>query len=261
VKISLNVVIALAFSVMAAFYLMGLPALLIILTSVLACVITEAGIQRFRNRDITISDGNAVVTGIVLALLLPQTVPLWIPMAGAVFAIAIVKQAFGGQGQNIFNPAVGGWIFLTMSWSMHMVSFPPSSTPIFLNPNAIKLGDASSAALILGGLYLITNRKADLLAPLGFVSTALLVSIFYGQNYYMSGLFALFAFFIITDPVTTPTTKKGRLLFGLGCGVLVALYSFYGNYEEGLGLSVLLMNSISPWIDKLTRPVEVAANA
>ncbi len=257
-EISLNVIIALAFGVSAAVYLMGTHALYIVLASVFAAIATEAAIQRFRNRAITVSDGSAAVTGVILALLLPQTVPLWIPMAGAVFAIAIVKQAFGGQGYNVFNPVVGGWIFLTMSWSRYMVSSPPLSPAFFLNPDAIKLADASSAALILGGIYLIAKRSADWQGPVGFVFTTFLVSMFYGQTYYSSGLFALFTFFIITDPVTTSSTRNGKLLFGVGCGFLTALYSFYGSYEEGLSLSVLLMNSITPWIDRLTKTTEGA---
>jgi electron transport complex protein RnfD len=232
---------------------MGVKALYIVFATVLSAIITEAIIQRARSKRLTVSDGSAMVTGLIISLLLPIGVPVWIPVAGAVFAIAVVKHAFGGQGHNIFNPAVGGWIFLTMSWSAYTVVPAMVSTEVLFNPSAVKLGNISPVAFLLGGTYLLLKRVITWPAPFGFIFTTILLSTFFGGTYYLTGLFVLFAFFIITDPVTTPITWKGRALFGIGCGMLTALYSAYGSYEEGLALSVILMNSITPWLDWLAQ--------
>ncbi len=260
-EISRSMIVALIPSVVAAIYITGISALYVVLASVLAAIVTETGIQRFRSKKITISDGTATVTGLILALLLPLNVPLWIPVAGAVFGVAIVKQAFGGHGHNIFNPAAGGWIFLTMSWSAYTVTSPRLPTAMLFNQDAIKLVGASPIAILLGGAYLLARGRINWQAPIGFISTTLLVTPFFDQAYYLTGIFALFAFFIVTDPVTTPAAGKGRVLFGVGCGILTAVYSFYGSYAEGLALSVLLMNVLTPWIDRFTKPMEGATSA
>jgi len=257
-KIVLDVIAGLALPAVASIFLFNTRAFLIIVTTVTSAVVTEAAVQKFASKKITINDGTAIITGLILALLMPGTVPLWIPPLGAVFAIAIIKQAFGGNGNNIFNPALGGWVFLMLSWSAYTVtmpSIPANFANIFINPLAIKLVESSPLAVFIGGMYLLVRRDIKVMDTLGFVLVHLLFVLLEGSLHYIStGMFALFLFFVITDPVTTPITKSGRLLFGAGAGVLSIIYSLYGNYEEGLGLAVLLMNALTPLIDRATRP-------
>jgi len=257
-KIVLDVAAGLALPAAASIFLFGIRALLIIAATVISAAVTEAAAQRFAGKKITINDGTAVITGLILALLMPGSVPLWIPPLGAVFAIAIVKQAFGGNGNNIFNPALGGWVFLMLSWSAYTVtmpSIPATPASFFINPLAVKLVESSPLAVFIGGMYLLVRRDIKWMDPLGFAAVHFLFVLLEGSLHYIfTGMFALFLFFVITDPVTTPITKSGRLLFGAGAGILSIIYSLYGNYEEGLGLAVLLMNALTPLIDRATRP-------
>ena len=257
-KVIWSVVFSLLPPVVAAGYLFHIQGLLVLLSSVSSCVLTEAVVQRYRGKEITIADGTAVITGLVLGLLMPFNTPIWIPFIGGIFSMGLVKQAFGGHGNNIFNPAIAGWVFLMMSWSTFILT-PPSfidKMSFFLNYQATRMVEASPAFVLLGGLFLFFNRTIKLGVPVGFLIGILAPSIALGGPLYKmySGIFILFLFFVITDPVTSPITKEGRFIFGFGCGLLAFIYSSAGNFEEGLGLSLLLMNALVPLIDRFSKP-------
>jgi electron transport complex protein RnfD len=258
-KVLWNVILAMIPAVVAASYLFQLRGIGVIVTTVMACVLTESIIQKASGKKINLEDGTAIITGLVLALLLPFNTPLWIPVIGAVFSIGLVKEAFGGHGHNIFNPAIAAWIFLMVSWATFILT-PPIQFTFFgnflLNHQAIRLVEASPAAVLLGGLFLFSLRQIKLDVPVGFLLSAFTFSLLTGiaLGKMLSGLFILFLFFVITDPVTSPITKRGRLVYGIACGLLVVIYANFANFGEGLGLSLLLMNALVPLIDRYTKP-------
>jgi len=258
-KVLWSVVFALLPPVVAAVYLFQISGLLVLFTSAFSCILTEAVIMKMSGKKVSLHMAPALITGLILGLLLPAKAPLWIPFIGGVFAIAIVKQAFGGHGSNIFNPAIAAWVFLMISWATETLT-PPITFYDFgsflLNRQAERLVEASPAFVLLGGLFLFLTRLIKLDVPVGFLLGVYLPLIVLGDSLtpWFSGIFILMLFFVITDPVTSPITKRGRLLFGLGCGLLVVLYSQFANLEDGLGLSVLLMNALVPLIDRFTKP-------
>jgi electron transport complex protein RnfD len=257
-KVIWSVIFALLPPVVAAAYLFGVSELSVILSSVVSCLLTEAAVQKYSGKKVTIDDGTAIITGLILGLLLPYNAPIWLPFIGGIFAIGIVKQAFGGHGYNIFNPAIAAWVFLMMSWATKTLT-PPVLIDLqsfFLNYQAVRLVESSPAFVLLGGLFLFFSRTIKLGVPIGFLSTVFILSLIFGLplSRAYTGIFILVLFFVITDPVTSPITKDGRLIFGAGCGLLSVLYSFFANFEEGLGLSVLLMNALVPLIDRYTKP-------
>jgi electron transport complex protein RnfD len=258
-KVIWSVIFALMPPVVAAVYIFKIPGLAVLVTSVGSCILTEAAVQKVAGDRITSSDGTALITGLILGLLLPFNAPLWIPLMGGAFAIGVVKQAFGGHGNNIFNPAVGAWVFLMISWATDTLTPPVEYIDIgnfFLNRGALRLVEASPAFVLAGGLFLFLSKLIKLDVPIGFLLgvSIPLALIGTGFNIMYTGIFILFLFFVITDPVTSPITKRGRLLYGIGIGFMAVLYSNFANFEEGLGLSLLLMNAIVPLIDRYTKP-------
>jgi electron transport complex protein RnfD len=254
-----SVIFALLPSIVAAAYLHKIQGITALLTSVGSCLLTEAVIQKSSGKKITINDGTALITGLILGLLMPFNVPLWLPFIGGAFAIGIVKHAFGGHGNNIFNPAIGGWVFLMISWATYTLTHPVEYINIenfFFNYGATRLVEASPAFVLLGGLFLFLTRLIKLDVPIGFLIGTILTLTIVGTpiNKIYTGIFILFLFFVVTDPVTSPITKRGRLLYGIGVGFMTVVYSNYANLEEGLGLSVLLMNALVPLIDRYTKP-------
>ncbi len=245
-KMVWDVIIALLPAVAASVHFFGLQALTIISTSVLAAVCTEGIIQKMRLKKVTITDGSAVVTGLLLALLLPSNVPLWVPIVGAFVAVAIAKHAFGGYGSNIFNPALVGWAFLTMAWPMHMAM------------DVARLADIPPVVLLVCAVFLFLLNRGYIkwqISAAYLITTVSLMALFtIDISRIFIGIFILGVFFMATDPVTTPVTKKGRFVFGIGCGILTVIYGLYGSYAEGVGYSILLMNSVTPLIDRFTRP-------
>lgn len=277
---------------LAGVYIFGLPALRVILISVLSCVITEALIQRLRQKKITLGDGSAALTGLLLAYNLSPSVPFWIPLAGGFFAIAICKQVFGGLGANIFNPALAARAFLLASWPKQMTNFVrpfsldaiSSATPLamlkegkaltlpdmglsywdlFLGQRSGCLGEVCILALALGAVYLLWKGYIWPQAPAGFIVTLGAFSWVFGAKGYFQGDFlfsvlsgglVLGAFFMATDYVTTPLTKKGQLVFGIGCGMLCFVIRGFGGYPEGVSYSILIMNAGTPLIDRYVRP-------
>ncbi len=281
--IMLNVVLALMPALAVSCYVFGLRALLLTAVCVAGCVSFEYICRRIMKRDNTIDDLSAVVTGVILAMNLPVTLPLWIGLIGSFVAIVIVKQLFGGLGQNFANPAITARIVLMVSFPAQMSHWAEpfyyqakgglstsdvvtAATPLVTGDASYKdlflghvggcLGETCALALLIGGLYLAARRIISLAAPLSFIgSLALLSAVSGGDPLYeiLAGGVFLGAFFMATDYATTPITTKGRIVFGLGCGIITFIIRTFGSYPEGVSFSILLMNVLTPYIEQLTR--------
>lgn len=276
----------------AGIFIFGITSLWIIITAVLSAVLTEAVIQKLRRVKITIQDGSAFLSGLLLAYCLPAGSPLWLAAVGAFVAVAIGKQAFGGLGQNIFNPALIGRAFLMAAWPVYMTTWVmpryacfsarplacdgvTEATPLankfstvsywdlFTGNHGGCLGEVCILALLAGALLLLIRGYISWHIPFSFIITvALLTWIFGGEGYFagrwldhlLSGGLMLGAFFMATDYVTSPLTNKGRLVFGFGCGLLTAVIRIWGGYPEGVCYAILLMNAATPIIDRYTQP-------
>ena len=269
---------ALLFPIGAAIYFFGQSALLLILVMVAASVLAEVVYQLLARRPVTVQDGSAVVTGILLALIVPPSLPLWIGVIGAFFAVVLVKGLFGGLGFNIFNPALAARAFLLASWPVAMTTWHKpfdavtSATPLFLAKTGQalpgywdlfignrggSLGETSAVMILLGAALLFWRKIIDWPAPTAFIATVALFSFVLGKDplfYVLSGGLLLGAFFMATDYVTAPVTTKGRFIFGLGCGIMTVLIRFYGGFPEGVNYAILFMNILTPLIDKYSRP-------
>lgn len=308
------VVIALLPALAGSVYFFGAKALWLTLLCVAAALASDSLAQLAFGRKVTLTDGSAVITGILLAYNLPPGVPWWIPVAGAAFATVVVKQFFGGLGHNFINPALAARAFLMVSWPTHMTtmwlkpfgSAPLSgmdavsqATPLALvrrvadfvpkglapadsvqavhdlisQGNSIAevkrlivgnvggcLGETSALLLLIGAVFLIAVRVIDWRIPAAYVGTVIVLALCLPKNHMgpwfhvFSGGIMLGAFFMATDYVTSPVTAKGRVIFGLGCGIITMLIRLYGGYPEGCSYSILLMNVATPLIDRLTRP-------
>lgn len=283
-RIMLDVIIALLPACIAAVYYFGVQAAIVILVCVATAVATEALIQFLTKKPITVGDLSAVVTGILLALNLPPTVPLYVPIVGAIFAIAICKQCFGGLGHNFINPALASRAMLMVAWPVamttyalpHMVDEIASATPLamlkagtleglpstmdmFLGNTAGSLGETCALALIIGGLYLLIRRVISIRIPLAYIGTvAVLTLIISGPDhllqYLLSGGLLLGALFMATDYVSSPAIPAAQVVFGIGCGILTCVIRHFGGYAEGVCFSILLMNLTVPLLEKAFRP-------
>ena len=282
-----GVIYALIPAVAASIYFYKGMAIKLIIACVLTALITEAVFQKVRRRKVTILDGSALLTGLLLALVLPPTLPLGIAVLGAVMAIALGKQIFGGLGYNIFNPALVGRAFLMAAfpvllttWTnplsldavtgatpLGLMKFQGATTPLlklFLGQVSGSLGESSAVALLLGGAYLLWKKYIDWRIPLAyFVAVFIFGGITHLANaakfpsplfHLLAGGLILGALFMATDPVTSPLTKKGRWIFGLGCGTLLVIIRLWGGLPEGVMYSILLMNMTVPLINRYTRP-------
>ncbi|MBN3038902.1 MAG: RnfABCDGE type electron transport complex subunit D [Candidatus Omnitrophica bacterium] len=268
---------------LAGIFIFGLPSLWIILVSVICAVATEWLIQRLRNTKITVSDGSAALTGLLLAYCLPPNVPLWLAACGSFVAIAIGKQAFGGLGQNIFNPALVGRAFLLAAWPTYMTSYIlprhaydglTGATPLADNFRGVSyldllignrggcIGEVCVIALLAGGLFLLFAGYINWRIPLSFIATVAIFSWIFGEAYFagpwiahiLAGGLILGAFFMATDYVTSPLTDKGKWVFGVGCGLFTSVIRLWGGYPEGVCYSILMMNAAVPLIDRYTQP-------
>ncbi len=271
-----TVVLALLPAVVAGVYFFKLKALGIIITSILSATLTELIIFKLTKKPLHI-DGSAVLTGLLLALILPPTVPLWLPALGAAFAISIGKQIFGGLGHNIFNPALAGRAFLVASFPALMTRWilpdgVTGATPLgLLKLQGIKaaypslfigniggcIGETSALALLIGGIFLFYKRIIGWRIPVMYISTSFILAFIFGQDplfHILAGGLLIGALFMATDYVTAPLTKKGRLIFGFGCGFLTMIIRLFGSYPEGVMFSILLMNAATPLIDRFTKP-------
>lgn len=282
-----NVLLALLPAVGASVYFFGLRALFLVAVSGATCVVSEAAFQKLRKKPITITDGSALVTGVLLALVLPPGLPLWAAALGSAVAIILGKQIFGGLGHNIFNPALVGRAFLLVTFPKFMTSWikpisldaVTTATPLglmkfdgiqtglydlFLGNVSGSLGETSALCIIIGGAYLFIRKCMDWRIPVGFLgSVALLGWIFSMVDssrfpsagfHLLSGGLMIGAIFMATDPVTTPVTKVGRWIFGLGCGIIVVIIRLFGGMPEGVTFTILIMNAATPLVNIVTKP-------
>lgn len=282
-KIMLNVIIALCPAIIASGIIFGLRAIFLILICVSTSLVWETLFNLITKRSNTISDLSAAVTGILLAFNLPPTLPFWMAAIGTFVAIVIVKCLFGGLGQNFANPAIVGRIVLMLSFTGAMTNWTlpislqttdtvTSATPLvsgnasyldlFLGKTGGCLGETCALALIIGGIYLIIRRIISPITPLFFLLTLEIFSIFAGVDplyQILSGGVLLGAIFMATDYVTTPITMWGKVIFGIGCGIITCVIRFYASMAEGVSFSILIMNILTPYIDMITKAKPVGA--
>lgn len=286
-EIMRNVIYALLPAAVFGIYYFGWRSLVMMLVGILSAVATEAITNQLLKKPQTIHDGSAAVTGLLLVMTLPPSLPYWMIVVGAVVAIFIGKQLFGGLGYNIFNPALLGRAFLQASFPIPMTTwtnpktidaittatplgsfkFEKTLTPyldLFMGNVGGCVGETSALLLIIGGLYLIIKKYADWRIPVSYLATvAVFGGIFWLINpaqypdpvfHLFSGGLMLGAFFMATDMVTSPITPKGRWLFGIGAGLFLVIIRLFGGLPEGVMYSILLMNAFTPLINRYTRP-------
>ena len=283
-RIMQEVCLALAPAGIAGIVLFGAHAAALIAASVITCVLSEFIYQKLAKEKTTIGDWSAVVTGLLLAYNLPANAPIWLAVVGGVIAIVLVKQMFGGIGSNFMNPALTARAILFVSWSSLMSSYPQttfavdatsSATPLALmgagsvadvnlwnlvigNCSGV-LGETCKLAIIAGGVYMLIRRIIDWRIPVTFIGTVFLCYLLKdGAEMAVYQIFAgglmLGAFFMATDYATSPVTGIGKLIMGVGCGILLFVIRAYASYPEGCSFAILFMNVVTPLIDKFTMP-------
>ena len=280
--IMLDVIIALMPAAIAGVVIFGLSALATIAVCVATAVLSEFIFDKIVKKRNTVTDLSAVVTGLLLALNLSVNVPLWQAVIGTVFAIIVVKCLFGGIGQNFANPAITARIFMIISFTEMAQSAMPkivdtvaTATPLSVLSGAVEeklpsmldvllglrggaIGETCTLALLIGGIYLIARRVISWHTPVAFIGVVFILSIIYTGNLtdalyqIMSGGLFIGAFFMATDYATTPVNKWGKFIFGIGCALITCLIRFWGSYPEGVSFSILFMNILTPYIEKLT---------
>ncbi|MCI5944784.1 MAG: RnfABCDGE type electron transport complex subunit D [Eubacterium sp.] len=287
-SIMLDVIIALLPATIFGFWNFGMKAVINTVLCILVCVVSEYAWQHFMHKKVTINDLSAVVTGLLLGMNLPPEVPYFIPVIGGVFAIIVVKQVFGGLGQNFMNPALGARCFLLISFAGIMTDFSyngfggsfdatTSATPLaalkageavnlkamFLGTTAGTIGETSAVLLLLGGLYLIARKVISWKIPVCYIVTlGLFVLLFGGHGFDMTylaehlcgGGLMLGAFFMATDYVTSPITPKGQIVFGILLGILTGIFRLFGGSAEGVSYAIIFCNLLVPLIEKFTTP-------
>lgn len=278
-KIMQRVCIALVPTLIASVFIFGINSLILTAVTVAACVFFEWAYCKLMGREIPVADFSAVVTGMLLAFNLPATLPWWMAIVGAFIAIVIVKQLFGGLGYNFANPAIVARIALAIGFASRMANYPKpangidalaSATPLavsgqmgagqyvtlLLGNHGGVLGETCAITILLGGIYLIVTKVISPMIPVTYLATVAVLSLLAGKDpivQLLSGGLMLGAFFMATDYVTSPTTDKGKLIFGIGLGVITCAIRFLGTMNEGVSFAILLMNLLVPYIDVLTR--------
>jgi electron transport complex protein RnfD len=284
-KIMSLVIAGLLPSFAVSVYIYGARAMFLTFVCIASCVGFEYLYKKKMKQESTIHDLSAAVTGLILALNLPVSFPYWQAVIGCFVAIIIVKQLFGGIGQNFANPAVTARVVLLVSFATPMTTWPraeriflstdavsgatplglfarqefdslPSNLDLFLGTVSGAMGETSAAALLVGGLFLIYKRVISPVIPLSFLGTMVLFSVLAGVDplfQILAGGAMIGAFFMATDYATTPVTTGGKIIFGIGCGLLTMLIRLYGSYPEGVSFAILLMNIVTPHIDALSR--------
>ena len=298
-KIMCRVILALVPALLVALYYFGWYALRLTIVTVITCMLTEWLIQTFLLKgELTIKDGSAALTGLLLAFNVPANLPIWMAIVGSVVAIGVGKMAFGGLGKNPFNPALVGRVFMLVSFPTAMTTWPqvqpifqkgffadavtgPTPLGILKESGATSLdqmqfvdmvlgnrggafGEVCAIALLIGAIYLIARKVIDITTPLTILLT---VFVFTGICYLVNpevyiapwyhlvyGGLILGAFFMATDMVTTPMTTSGRILFGLGVGLITVVIRLWGAYPEGVSFAILIMNAFTPLINKVCKP-------
>ena len=274
--IMLDVLIALSPAAIAGVALFGWQALVIIAACVGSCIGFEALFNLIARKEQTIGDLSAVVTGLLLAMNLPANIPAWQCVIGSLFAIVVVKCLFGGIGQNLVNPAVTARVFMLVAFGSMAVSAAPvdavsGPTPLsaevmpslltlFLGNHGGAIGETCTAALLIGGVYLLVRRVISWHIPVAFIGTVFVFSLFMeGYNVVsalslvMAGGVVLGAIFMATDYTTSPSTAWGKIIFGLGAGLITCLIRYFGAYPEGVSFAILFMNIVTPYIARWTR--------
>jgi len=303
-SIMYGVILALMPALAVSVYFFGIEALRVTLVAVGACMFFEWVIQKYILKGaITIKDGSAIITGILLAFNVPSNLPSWMIISGSLIAIGVAKMSFGGLGNNPFNPALIGRVFLLISFPVDMTTWPvnrfvhslhpdaitgatplglikegiksghslmdilpsiPSKLSLFVGNTGGSLGEVSALAILIGGLFLIFRKIITWHIPFSYLLT---VFVFTGITWIIApGKFAdpvfhlfagglmLGAFFMATDMVTSPMSAKGMLIFGFGCGVLTSIIRLWGSYPEGVSFAILIMNAVTPLINKYVKP-------
>lgn len=280
-NIMLMVVIALLPATAFGVINFGLSALMVIVVTVASAVLTEYAYQKLMHKKVTINDFSAVVTGLLLALNMPPTAPWWMCVLGSVFAILVVKQVFGGLGQNFMNPALGARCFLLISFTGRMTTFVydgvSGATPLavlkagesvnvmdmFLGNIAGTIGETSVVAILIGAIFLLVRGIIDIRIPGTYIVTfVVFITIFGGHGFDLNYIAAhlcggglmLGAWFMATDYVTCPITKKGQILYGVCLGVLTGLFRLFGGSAEGVSYAIIFSNLLVPLIEKVTLP-------
>jgi len=283
-----DVIIALIPAIFASLYYFKGRAAILFIVSIASCVVFEAAIQALAKRKVTIFDLSAVVTGILFAMNMPPSLPLWACILGCFIAIGLAKQLFGGLGNNIFNPVLLGRAFLAAAFPTFMTRWNApftleavtQATPLgmvkfshnlqidygslFMGGVSGSVGETSALALIIGGIYLLIRKAIDWRIPLSYIGTVFIIGFITNlaaPGTYADGLFHVLAgglligaVFMATDPVTSPVTKMGRWIFGTGCGLITMVIRLWGGLPEGVMYSILLMNALTPLLNRTTRP-------
>ncbi len=304
-KIMYSVIIALAPALLWSFYVFGLPAVIVTLVSVVSCVLFEWLIQKYILKVIpTINDGSAILTGILLSMNLPATLPFWIVIIGALIAIGIAKMSFGGLGQNPFNPALVGRVFLLISFPVQMTTWPQNlratdavsgATPLSLIKEGLKtgesasemmkklpdygdlllgniggsLGEISALLLLIGFVFLLIRKVITWHIPVSvigsvFIFTGIIWLINPEQNidplyHILTGGVMLGAIYMATDMVTSPMSRTGQIVFGIGIGIITVCIRLWGAYPEGISFAILIMNAFTPLINNYIKPKHFGA--
>lgn len=262
-------------------YQFGIKAALVLLVSVLSCILSEYVFEALMGKTVTVSDGSALVTGMILGLNMPPAIPLWIPFLGGMFAIIIVKQLYGGIGQNFMNPALAARCFLLISFAGQMTTFTyhdavVSPTPLaslkagqsvdltamFIGKIPGSMGEVSVIALLIGAAYMLIRKVISIRIPAAYLITfALFVFIFGRQDlsyvlaHLCGGGIIFGAFFMATDYSSSPITKKGQILFGILLGILTGLFRLFGGSAEGVSYAIIISNILVPLIEEISLPV------
>lgn len=274
-----DVIIALLPALAVAVYVFGMRALVLTAVCVIAAVISEWGFAKICKKPSTISDYSAIVTGLILAYNLPVGLPLWMAAFGSLTAIVVIKQLFGGLGQNFANPAITARVIMLVSFAGPMTDwitgYPdavagatplaimaggqtdamPSVAQMALGTIGGSLGEVSSVALLIGFAYLLYRKVITWHITVSFIATVAVLAVAFGQNplyHLFAGGLMLGAIFMATDYTTSPQTPKGRIIFGIGCGVITILIRVFGSYPEGVSFAILLMNIVAPLISNHT---------
>lgn len=303
-RVMYDVLIALVPAFVISLYVFGLPALVLTAVAVISCIVFEAVIQKYLLKtEVTVSDGSALITGVLLAFNLPSSLPIWMIIVGSFVAIGIAKLSFGGLGNNIFNPALVGRVFLLVSFPAQMTYWPtpfennmnmvdavagettlgiikegllygetmttlaaqiPSVTDLLLGFTSGSAGEMSALALLLGGVYMLARKVITWHIPITILVTmGIMTGIFWLVDpemyanpmiHLLSGGAMLGAFYMATDLVTSPMTKKGMVIFAIGIAVITVVIRLFGAYPEGISFAILIMNAFVPLINTYFKP-------
>ncbi|MFC1576643.1 RnfABCDGE type electron transport complex subunit D [Candidatus Omnitrophota bacterium] len=287
-RVMKDVIIALIPAIAVSVYFFRMKAVMMFAVAIVSCILFEVITQRLMKRKTTLLDCSAIVTAILLAMNMPPSLPLWACAIGSLVAIGLAKQLFGGLGYNIFNPALLGRAFLMAAFPALMTRWTvpitldtvTTATPLgmvkfsqdmgvdykalFLGNVSGSLGETSAVALIIGGIYLLIRKAIDWRIPVSYGAVVILISfitniiapeVYAGPLFHLlAGGFMLGAIYMATDPVTSPVTKKGRWIFGAGCGLITMIIRLWGGLPEGVMYSILLMNALTPLLNRTTRP-------